>query len=201
MTVAQTPPARRRGPLPELARAWVRSSSLDDHWLDPDHDYEEDAYVPPSDHIGYEFWPTNVHFTLDRDHVAWGDRQAKLEILRAVEFLALRRPFHLPPIVPSRPDYKGLVTTAMAGRMSPRTWEVLQEGPRVYRLTCISLGPWLTVKQRQDRLDGQGAHYWMARDPVQTSLWMSTFGLNMYTPEPLERFSPELEDEEDLRLP
>ena len=198
MTVAQAPPVPLRRPPPAVARAWVISDSKDDNLPDHFHDPEEDLYVPPSPNIGMEFWPTHVHFTLDRDHVAWGDRAAKIEILRAIEYLALRRPFHLAPIVPSRPDYMGLITTARAGRsMSPRTWEVFLEGPRTYRVNCISLGPWLTVRQRQDRLEDPD--HWIDIDTIQTNLWMATFGLHIYTPDPAQ-WLPDPDDERVPRL-
>ena len=202
MTVGQAPRVPRRCPPPAVARAFLFSHSDEDNLplIFRSHDPLEDAYVPPSPRIGSEFWPTHVRFSLDPQHAAWGDRQAKLEMLRGLEFLALRRPFHLPPIIPTRPDYKGLVTTARAGRrMTVRTWKVYEEAPRVYRMDCVSLGPWLTVRQRQERLEAPD--YWIRVDSAETSLWMSTFGLHLYAPEPLERFLPDAGEEEVHRFP
>ena len=176
-------PHRRR---PEGARP-IRICS----WSSDDSDFvyspREDDFVPPLPPLGPNFWPRRVRFRLPYLHVANNNRAAQLEILRAVEWYASVRPTNEPRVDDLHSDYLGLITTSMAGDMTPRTWELWRE-EQGFEIRFRCRGPFLSVAARRARL--LDPIFWNARDSMELGVWMETFGRRIITPFPLHQWDP-----------
>ena len=175
----QASAAHRRRPsrLGRPIRVYCATSDDSDFIYMPD----EDQHVPPTPAMGPNFWPNRVRVRLPARHVAYNNRAAQLEILAAIEHYARCRPTNNPMVDDLHSNYLGVITTGLAGGVSPRSWELWRDGEG-FEIIFRCRGPLLWAAQRRSRI--LDPSFYLSRDRLETTIWMSVYGHAMTTPPP-----------------